>query len=413
MEGRPPRTILVAGAGIGGLTAALAFAERGFRVEIFERVERFEAVGAGIQLSPNATRILGTLGVLGRLAVTAAAPEAVVLKDGKSLKELARVPLGKAAETRWKAPYLVAHRADLHTALLARASEHPGIRLHSGSTVAGISFENDAVAAMVEPDGRQEKVTGALLIAADGVWSGLRHFVKGSRDSRPTGTMAWRTLVETASPAGRGLVSLAPTNRVTAFLNPALHMVVYPLRGGTALNLVALTKGEAGAGSWTNTTDTTPLAHAMRGFARPLADLAEAAKPWTAWPIHTVDPNGPWTDPRGLALVGDAAHAMTPFAAQGAAMAIEDASALAALVAGAPNELPAALARYEAIRRPRIRRVVRRGVFNHFTWHVSGPVALARNLVLAARSPDRLAADFDWLYGWKTGDEADLTRRRM
>jgi salicylate hydroxylase len=400
MEGHAPGTILVAGAGIGGLTAALVFAARGFHVEIFERAEKFEAVGAGIQLSPNATRILGGLGMLDALG-GAVAPEAVVLKDGASLKELARVPLGKAAETRWKAPYLVAHRADLHAALLACASEKPGIRLHSGSTIASFDFDGEGVTATVERDGGQKKVAGVLLVAADGVWSSLRRFVKGSRDSRLTGTMAWRALIETASTAGLALVPLASPDRVTAFLNPALHMVVYPLRGGTVLNLVALTKGEAGAGSWTNTIDTAPLARAMRSFAPPLADLVEIAKPWTAWPIHTVDPDGPWTDPRGLALIGDAAHAMTPFAAQGAAMAIEDAWVLAALVAERPDDLPAALARYETLRRPRIRRVVRRGAFNHFTWHASGPVALARNLVLSTRPPERLAGDFDWLYGWQ------------
>jgi salicylate hydroxylase len=401
MHGNPPRTILVAGAGISGLTAALAFAARGFRVEIFERAEKFEPVGAGIQLSPNATRILRDLGVLDRLGDAAVAPEAVVLKDGKSLRELARVPLGKAAEMRWDAPYLVAHRADLHAALLASVSEQPGIRLNSGSSVADVAFEGGEVRATVEHDRRQEKMAGALLVAADGVWSSLRRFVMGSHDSRPTGTMAWRALAETAAPAGRALVSLAPPDRVTAFLNPALHLVVYPLRGGTMLNLVALTKGEAGAGSWTNTIDTGPLARAMRGFAPPLADLAEAAKLWTAWPIHAVDPTGPWTDPRGLALIGDAAHAMTPFAAQGAAMAIEDAWVLAALATERPDDLPAALTRYETLRRPRIRRVVRRGAFNHFTWHASGPVALARNLVLSARPPERLAGDFDWLYGWR------------
>ena len=400
MEGRPPRTILVAGAGIGGLTAALAFAARGFQVEVFERAECFEEIGAGIQLSPNATRILGTLGALDRLKGTAVAPEAVVLKDGKSLRELARVPLGRAAETRWNAPYLVAHRADLHGALLAGASEHPRILLHSGSIVANVVFGSGEVIVTAEHDGRQEKMAGALLTAADGVWSGLRRFVKGSRASRPSGPMAWRALVETASATGRALIPLAPPDRVTAFLNPALHMVIYPLRSGTVLNLVALTNGEAGTGSWTNTIDTGPLARAMRGFTPPLADLAEAAKPWTAWPIHAVDPDGPWTDPRGLALIGDAAHAMTPFAAQGAAMAIEDAWVLAALVAEAANDLPAALARYEILRRPRIRRVVRRGAFNHFTWHASGPIALARNLVLSARPPERLASDFDWLYGW-------------
>jgi salicylate hydroxylase len=403
MDDQPPRTILVAGAGIAGLTAALAFAAHGFHVEVFERAGKFEEVGAGIQLSPNATRILGRLGILDALGISAVAPDAVVLRDGKNLRVLARVPLGKATERRWGAPYLVAHRADLHRALLARASEQPRIRLIYGSTVAGIAFENGGVEAVVERDGRAERVVGTLLVAADGVWSGLRRFIKGSRASRPTGKMAWRALVERASPAGQALASLAPPDRVTAFLNPALHLVVYPLRGGATLNLVALTAGDVGAGSWTTEADTLPLARALRGFAPPLSTLAETVGPWTAWPIHAVDPNGPWIDTCGLVLVGDAAHAMTPFAAQGAAMAIEDAYVLAAQVAEMPNDPASALARYQGMRRPRIRRVVRRGAFNHFAWHASGPVALARNLALAARSPDRLAADFDWLYGWEPG----------
>jgi salicylate hydroxylase len=400
MDDQPSRTIIVAGAGIAGLTAALAFAACGFHVELFERAARFEETGAGIQLSPNATRILGRLGVLEALR-GAVAPEAVVLKDGANLRELASVPLGNAAKARWGAPYLVAHRADLHGALVGCASDQPRIRLHPGSTVAAISFEERGIIATVERGRHTERVSGMFLVAADGVWSSLRRFVKGSRDSRPSGKMAWRSLVETASPAGQALASLAPSDRVTAFLNPALHLVAYPLGGGKTLNLVALTAGAAATGSWTSETDTLPLSRALRCFAPPLSSLAEIARPWTAWPIHAVDPSGPWTDPRGLVLIGDAAHAMTPFAAQGAAMAIEDAYVLAALVAENANDLASTLASYEAARRPRIRRVVRRGAFNHFTWHASGPVALARNLVLATRSPERLAADFDWLYHWE------------
>jgi salicylate hydroxylase len=397
MDDRTSRTILVAGAGIAGLTAALAFARRGFKVELFERTKNFEDFGAGIQLSPNATRILQQLGVLDGLGGRAVAPEAIVLKDGASLRELARVPLGKAAEARWGAPYLVTHRAELHRTLVECVSMHPQIRLRAGSAVIDAAFDGHRVAATIEGSATHD---GMLLVAADGVWSNLRRFVKDSRESRPTGKMAWRSLVEATSPAGQALTGLASSECVTAFLHPALHLVVYPLRGGTVLNLVALTKGEAGAGSWTNTIDPLPLTRGLSGFAKPLSTLAEAARPWTAWPIHAVDPEGRWTDPGGLALIGDAAHAMTPFAAQGAAMAVEDAWVLARLVAESPKDLASALARYEAERLPRIRHVVRRGAFNHFTWHASGPIALARNLVLAARSPERLAADFDWLYGW-------------
>ena len=138
---------------------------------------------------------------------------------------------------------------------------------------------------------------------------------------------------------------------------------------------------------------------AMRGIAPALASLAGGGTAWTAWPIHAVDANENWTAPR-LALIGDAAHAMPPFAAQGAAMAIEDAATLAGCVAAVPGNLAAALARWEASRRPRIAKVARRGTLNHFAWHARGPVAFARNLVLKALPSEKLAHDLDWLYGW-------------
>ena len=128
---------------------------------------------------------------------------------------------------------------------------------------------------------------------------------------------------------------------------------------------------------------------------------------WTVWPIHTVEFERKWTLGGAFALIGDAAHAMTPYAAQGAAMAIEDAVTLAAALAGAPPDAAPALAAWEAARRPRIERVIRRGALNRFAWHASGPVALARNLFLKTRSPERLAADLDWLYGWRPSAQGE------
>jgi salicylate hydroxylase len=139
----------------------------------------------------------------------------------------------------------------------------------------------------------------------------------------------------------------------------------------------------------------------MRNTAPALARLAEEAGPWTAWPVHTVEQQPPWTSPDGIALIGDAAHAMTPFAAQGAAMAIEDAATLAAAVAGAPANHSQALVSWEAARKARIAMVARRGSLNQLAWHAAGPVALARDLVRKMRPGERLAADLDWLYGWR------------
>lgn len=406
MDDTRSRQVLIAGAGIAGLTAALAFSERFYLVRLFEQAERLEAAGAGIQLSPNATRILRRLGVLERLSPAAVRPEAVVLRDAATLRELARVPLGEAAERRWGAPYLVAHRADLQGALMARLAERPDISLVTGARVGSV-VPGPHVTATAEIAGNTVEAGGFLLIGADGVWSKVRDLSGSagsgvqSASSRFSGELAWRATVRADSVAGEAFAAVGAANCVTAFLHPGFHMVAYPVSHGSAFNLVAFTAGEIMAEGWSGRADPEILAGAMRGTAAALVRLAGDAGPWTAWPIHTVYQRQPWTMPGGIALIGDAAHAMTPFAAQGAAMAIEDAATLAGFVAVSPADPAAALAAWEKMRRPRVAKVARRGALNRLAWHASGPVAVARNMVLRLRSPEKLAADLDWLYGWQ------------
>lgn len=404
MHDTQTRHVVIAGAGIAGLTAALALGERGYVVQLFEQSQRLEAVGAGLQLSPNATRLLHELGVLDRLRCAAVQPEAVVLKDAATLRELARVPLGQAAERRWGAPYLVAHRADLQSALSGRVAEFPNITLAMGAHVSGVATGGHGVTATLETNGRTVQSQGFLLIGADGVWSSVRtafdrSIGAASQRSRFSGELAWRTTVAADSAAGQAFAAVGATDSVTTFLHPGFHMVAYPVSKGHAYNLVAFTRGERIAEGWSGRADPGILASAMHGTAVGLARLAETAAPWLTWPLHTVEHRLPWTMPAGIALIGDAAHAMTPFAAQGAAMAIEDASTLAACLADFPGDPPRALVVWEKLRRQRIARVARRGELNHLAWHAAGPVAIARNLFLKMRSADRLAADLDWLYG--------------
>ncbi|HWK64980.1 MAG TPA: FAD-dependent monooxygenase [Rhizobiaceae bacterium] len=394
--------IIVAGAGIAGLTAALALAAEGFAVDIYERAPRLEEAGAGLQLSPNATRILAALGVLDKLLPDAVEPTAVVLRDARTLSEVARVPLDKARE-RWRAPYLVAHRADLQSALLSHALGNDRIRLVTNAEVTHIAIEPDGVAVSVRQGSRSEQATGALLVAADGVWSSMRALTGGK--SSFSGAVAWRTTLQADSPAGEAFARIAPANIVTAFMHPSAHLIAYPIRGGRSINLVALTRNTALDRVASPRADPDQLAYSLRGTASQIAGLPRHAGPWTLWPLHTAKA-GSWRSGGRLALIGDAAHAMTPFAAQGAAMAIEDAAVLAKLVASMPDDLPQALERYETLRRPRIAKVARRGALNNFTWHASGPIALARNLVLKTLPPERLASDLDWLYGWSVSDAA-------
>lgn len=399
------KAFVVAGAGIAGLTVALALARHGFRVRIHEREPELKEVGAGLQLSPNATRILERLGILDALAATAVQPQAVVLKRAVNLKTVTRLPLGTAAEARWGAPYLVAHRADLQSALLSRVREEKAsIELLTGTTVEAADF-SDGVWAMASHGGAIEDVRDTALIAADGVWSRLRGLVGTTMQSRFTGYLAFRATLTGAD--AEDLAAAMPTDQVTAFMHPQFHLVAYPIRGGSALNLVAITRGEAADATWEQNTAVRPLKTAL-GMAHPaLARLADDVPAWTAWPIHEADATAPWTSAKGLALIGDAAHAIPPFAAQGAAMAIEDAAVLAGFLAR-KSDVAAALADYERVRKPRVLRVARRGAFNRFVWHASGPVALARDAVLRARSADALMADFDWLYGYDAETDTSL-----
>lgn len=394
------RRIIVAGAGVAGLTAALAFARQGFAVQLFEQTDRFGEVGAGIQLSPNATRLLDRLGVLNSLLPTSVAPESIALRSAYTMKPVGRFLLGKDAVARWNAPYIVAHRADLQSALVAAVRRNVDIQLTMGASVRDVAFHSEGVTVSVDMPGGIEEIKGLMLIGADGVWSGLRKIMPGTQPERFSGSVAWRTAVRAETLTTGPFAGVFDRTVVTAFLGKQAHMVSYPVRSGTMLNLVAVTQGSQLAESWANEIDITPLKNAFSSWAPPLAALPQDIGKWTAWPLFTADPKGNWIHSQGLALIGDAAHAMTPYAAQGAAMAIEDAFLLARLCAEFRGDTPAALRRYEVLRRPRVQDVITRGTFNKFVWHASGPVAWARDLILQSRSDDGIASDLDWLYGF-------------
>ncbi len=448
----PNAPVLIAGAGIAGLTAALCLARQGFSVTVFERSPEFQAIGAGIQLSPNATRILQQLNILPRLEGKAASPGHVALISGKTLKPLLTLDLANAGQ-RWGAPYLVTHRADLHAALCAEAASRPAITIETGSSVVDFLAKDDGVQAAVATADGGHIVQGALLIGADGVWSSLREKI-GAGPAAFSGYVAYRNTISSSNQLPGILRSLVDETKVAAFLAPDAHLVAYPLKafsgkvgtgfpsgnapeqaskafpgkvgtgfpsgnakkqiakdsqpfkesinersGGESLNLVAIARGAAGEASWQRSETNVSLPSAFGLLHAELAEFLMPMRQWSSWPIHAVPQGMKWSDGARAILIGDAAHAMAPFAAQGAAMAIEDAWALASCVAANREDPVAALALYEKQRRPRIAAIARRTDANRFAYHAGGMTALARDTLFRVRG-QKMLEGLDWIYGF-------------
>jgi salicylate hydroxylase len=394
------RTIFVAGAGIGGLTASLALAAQGFRVVVLEKASRLEEAGAGLQLSPNASRVLIGLGLQDRLAACAITPDAISLMSAQRGGEVIRMPLGEAASFGADAPYWVVHRADLQAALQAQVEENPDIELRLGC-----QFE-DAVAhakglTVVQRSGmtRQQEVAVGL-IGADGIWSTVRHHLFPEVQPKFSGLIAWRgTLNATQLPREY------TARRVQLWMGPRAHLVAYPISGAQQINVVAVVPGTWNRPGWSAPGEVSEIKNAFASsrWPGPARMMIGAVDGWRKWALFTVPEGGGWTS-GAIALMGDAAHAMLPFAAQGAAMAIEDAAVLAKCL-GATGEtgagIPDALKRYARLRRARISRVQRAARRAGQIYHLTGAMALARDLTIKAMGARRMLARQDWIYDWR------------
>jgi salicylate hydroxylase len=395
---RPDSRFLIAGAGIGGLTAALALSRIGMAVAVFDQAQRLEETGAGIQLSPNATRVLIALDLADRLKGTIVAPAAVRLRSSSG-RDIATLPLGAAMAARHGAPYWVVHRADLQRALLGAVKAEPRIELILGAKVDDFRIDEAGVCAFVcgaaHPDGAERR--GSALIGADGLWSTIRYRLGDLAPPRFAGRTAWRALVPAAN-----LPPQFAEPVIHLWIGPLGHLVHYPVRAGAAVNIVAVARDPWQSAAWTTPASRDEVlarfpAPQWAGGAR---DLLATAEFWQKWPLGDRAPARPWG--RGpVTLVGDAAHPMLPFLAQGAAMAIEDAAVLAREFARLPNDPAGALRQYEAARQPRTDRVQRAARRNDFNYHLGFPVARFRDAALRALGGERLIARYDWLYEWR------------
>ena len=388
--------ILIAGAGVAGLSAALELAARGWNVRLVEKAETLSEVGAGLQLAPNAMRHLQRLGVAGRLSTQAVTPEALYLMDGRKARPLMEMKLGDKARQRWHHPYAVCHRADLQSALLDACREQPGIEISLGAEITDHHVKNGTVVATVRHGSSEEPADAAYLIASDGVWSAERSKPRPSK-ARFSGHIAWRTTLAASALPASFLNAMPERKAVSAWLGNKAHFIAYPVKGGSFFNFVAITTGENPGEVWSRTGDPARLRSIYADWGAPVRDVLAAADEWTYWPLFEM-PDAQFVGPDRTIFLGDASHAVTPFAAQGAAMAIEDAAALAQALDGSDHE--SGLRRFDAARKERIAAVAKRGQLNRFAYHATGIFALGRNTLFALRSPDSFLKDLDWLYGY-------------
>jgi salicylate hydroxylase len=390
-------SIAVLGAGIGGLAAAFFLSRAGFRVTLIEKRTRVEEEGAGLQLSPNASHILIAAGLGPALTRRAGAPERVRIRGAGSGREIAAIPLGGEAKQRYGAPYLVIHRADLASLLLDAVRGETQIQLLYGREAHGCTQRDDGVAVALRSErGGSTELEFAAAVAADGLWGGLA----GISAPRFSGFAAWRSVLPSeAAPA------FALSDEVSLWLAPNAHLVHYPVRDRKVVNIVAVIKDDTPQEGWSRPGDARQIRSALAGWSLEAQQLIGAASDWRSWSLFDRKPRRRWSD-GNLTLLGDAAHAMLPFLAQGAAMAIEDAAVLAHELAplasgGSGRQIGAALRRYERARRGRTARAQNEARRNIFAYHAPWPLGGIRDTILRRSSGERLLARYDWLYGWR------------
>lgn len=394
------KRIIIVGGGIGGVATAMGLAQKGYASVVLEKSPQFGEIGAGIQLGPNAFHAFDYLGVGNEARAMAVYIDSLRLMDAISGEEITRIPLDDPFRRRFGNPYAVVHRGDLHGVFLKACRANPLIELQTSSEVVDYEQDGGSVTAILA---NGERVTGRGLIGADGLWSKVRKKVVGDGMPRVSGHTTYRSVIPTED-----MPEDLRWNAATLWAGPKCHIVHYPLSGWKLFNLVVTYHNDAPepvAGK--------PVTHdeVRRGFEHVnerARQIIERGRDWKLWVLCDRDPVMNWVDGR-VALLGDAAHPMLQYFAQGACMAMEDAVCLAAEMEAGSGDIERVLENYQARRRLRTARVqLQSREIGQHVYHPAGAHAALRNAIMRAKRPDDWYDIIAWLYG-STGLEGAVS----
>ena len=388
----PKHPILIAGGGIAGLSLALGLARQGSASHILERRQAFSEAGAGIQISPNAVRALDVLGLRAALEPKAGRPREIHVHAGASGRIVQRLPLGDWIESRHGAPYLVAHRQDLQAVLLNAAQRQPLINITTGFEVARFAEATGIVRVHNHAGG---VIECRALVGADGILSAIRSQLHPGSAPRFAGRTAARAVLSAESVSG--LIDPTVTG---VWLAPDSHVVHYPVRGGREIALVVIRTEDWAERGWSAPLSADALLGSLAAYAPVLREALGHAPEWRRWALFEAPALPNWSH-GPVTLIGDAAHPILPFLAQGGALALEDAVTLALRLAEHRDDPAAAFRAHEHQRRLRTTAIARAAKRNGQIYHLGALRGYIRDAGLRLLPPERIMAGYDWIYGWR------------
>lgn len=381
--------IIVAGGGIGGCAAALMLAKKGHHVLLLEQAEAFKEIGAGIQLGPNAFRMFDALGIAGRIESLVAFPDNLVMMDGLTGEQVTSMPLGQPFIERFGKPYAVIYRADLHLVLVDECQKEPLIEMRTSQKI--ISYDDDGQCVTVDTEGGTRHI-GRALIGGDGLWSRVRAQLLNDGAPRVAGHIAYRAVLPSAE-----VPQELRRNDMVLWAGPRNHLVQYPLRRGELFNLVAVFHSDKYVEGWDARADKEELFNRFSDNCTAVKSMLSKIDTWRMWVLCDRDPVRTWSKGR-VTLLGDAAHPMLQYMAQGAAMALEDAVSLASHIERSDTNLEAAFVAYQDERYLRCGRVQLTARMYGEVYHAHGVARELRNHMLAPRTTQQGYDSLAWLY---------------